>query len=189
MFLIVGLGNPESDYRYTRHNIGFIAIDVISNQCKVALSSKAKFHADLVKTSINDHDVILCKPDTYMNLSGKAVAAIASYYKIPSNKIIVLHDDIDLGLGVIKCKIGGGHGGHNGLKSIDAAIGSAEYYRVRIGVGRPENPNIEVSDYVLGKFTDDELMQINTKLCDIADGLNLLLDGKLEIFKKKLSSR
>lgn len=188
MFLIVGLGNLGLEYHYTRHNVGFIAIDAISRYCGASLLLKSKFNASFAKTVIDGHDVILSKPDTYMNLSGKSVSAIAAYYKIPLSNIIILHDDIDLAFGVVKCKIGGGHGGHNGIKSIDALMGSANYYRVRVGVGRPKHRNMNVSDYVLGKFSQDELKQICQKLDHISGVLHLLLDGKLEEFKKALSS-
>lgn len=187
MFLIVGLGNPGLEYHYTRHNIGFMAIDAISRQYGASLLLKSKFYANLAKTVINGYNVILSKPDTYMNLSGNSVAAIAAYYKIPLSNIIILHDDIDLAFGVVKYKIGGGHGGHNGIKSVDASMGSTNYHRLRIGVGRPEHGHMNVSDYVLGKFSQDELKQVYQKVDHISKELHLLLGSQLERFKKALS--
>ena len=150
MKLIVGLGNPGKEYELNRHNIGFLAIDYLIDTLNASKIS-SKFKGDLYKTS----EFLLLKPSTFMNLSGESVVLVKNYYKIDNEDIIVIHDDIDLKLGALRFKRGGGHGGHNGLKSIDAYIGN-DYWRIRIGVGRPERKE-EVIKYVLSDFKKDEL--------------------------------
>lgn len=185
MILIVGLGNPGANYINTRHNIGFIAVDLISNRYNFIWAHKPKFNAYIATGECDLGKVILCKPDTFMNLSGRAVQAIASFYKIPLDKIIVIHDDIDLPPAKIKHKIGGGAGGHNGLKSLDNIIGP-NYQRVRIGVGRPNNKEYNVSDYVLGKFTQDEEKLMSEKLELLIDNLKLLAKNDFEKFRSSV---
>lgn len=152
-FLIVGLGNPGKEYENTRHNIGFIVIDCLAKIIGADMA-KSKFDSSMCKVTYKDKDIILLKPQTYMNLSGKAVLSASSFYKLKPKQIIVIHDDLDLKQGDIRVKIGGGNGGHNGLKSIDSIVGK-EYHRIRIGIGRPEHKTM-VNDYVLGKFAIDE---------------------------------
>ena len=157
MLLIIGLGNIGKEYENTRHNIGFMAIDEIQKKYDFPdFKEKNKYFFS------KKDDIILTKPTTYMNLSGDAVIALASLYKIPPENIIVIHDDLDLPTGKIKTKQGGGNGGHNGLKSIDKAIGT-NYYRIRIGIDHPRNhtPQIDVSNYVLGKFFPEEKIIID----------------------------
>ncbi len=150
MKLIVGLGNPGPTYQNNRHNIGFMVIDeVLKNSSFNNISSK-KFLGELYKKN----DLLLLKPTTFMNLSGKSVASVSSFYKIPLENILVIHDDIDLPYGAIKIKRGGGNGGHNGLKSIDSLIGK-EYNRLRLGVGKPVKKEM-VPSYVLSDFSDKE---------------------------------
>lgn len=165
IFLIIGLGNPGKNYETTRHNIGFMAIDYIADRHDLNLSNKSKFKADMAQGEISIQNsssksssakVILCKPMTFMNLSGQSVAQIASYYKIPMSNIIVIHDEIDVDFAKVKTKIGGGSAGHNGIKSIDKELGNKNYHRIRLGVGRPENKNFEISDYVLSSFSASE---------------------------------
>jgi PTH1 family peptidyl-tRNA hydrolase len=155
MKLIVGLGNPGKEYELNRHNVGFLAVDYLIDALNASKVS-SKFKGELFKTS----KYLFLKPQTFMNLSGESVVLVKNYYKIDNDDIIVIHDDIDLKLGALKFKKGGGHGGHNGLKSIDKHIGS-DYYRIRIGVGRPEKKE-DVVKYVLSDFTKDELECINT---------------------------
>ncbi len=156
MILIVGLGNIGTEYENTRHNTGFIAIDKIKeDQGFPDFKEKNKYFFT------KKGDVILAKPTTYMNLSGEAILALSSMYKIKPEDIIVIHDDLDLETGRIKIKQGGSNGGHNGLKNIDNSIGS-NYHRIRIGIDHPRNhtPQIDVINYVLGKFTNDEKIKI-----------------------------
>jgi len=187
MIFVVGLGNPGASYKNTRHNVGFIAVDAISDRYNFTWSHKSKFNADIATGECELGKVILCKPDSFMNLSGTAVQPIASFYKIPLDKVIVIHDDLDLSLGKIKHKVGGGSGGHNGLKSIDSLMG-ANYQRLRIGIGRPEHANHDVSNYVLGKFTNNEEEIIAKRLDILTSSLKLLVDNDLEKFKLAISS-
>jgi PTH1 family peptidyl-tRNA hydrolase len=149
MKLIVGLGNPGSKYEFNRHNVGFLAVDYLIEEFR-ANKESSKFKGELFKSN----DFLFLKPTTYMNSSGESVVLVKNFYKLQNEDIIVIHDDIDLKVGALKFKRGGGSGGHNGLKSIDKMIGN-DYYRVRIGVGRPENKE-EVINYVLSDFTKDE---------------------------------
>lgn len=187
MFLIVGLGNPGRQYEATRHNVGFMAVDFLSDRYNFLWSNKSKFNSDLAEGSALGIKVILCKPTTYMNLSGQAVQSIASYYKIPFNKITIIHDDIDLELGKIRYKTGGGSGGHNGIKSIDQMLGTNEYSRIRIGVGRPQNDKIDTADFVLQNFLNDEEKIIEDKLSFLSNNIELLLQGEIEKFKAKIA--
>lgn len=155
MFLITGLGNTGSKYDLTRHNVGFMAIDEMAKNLTISSNiNKSNFHATVTKSA----NKLLVKPTTYMNNSGQAVFAISDYYNIPLENIIVIHDDLDLPFGSVKFKVGGGHGGHNGLRSIDAHC-SKEYMRVRIGIGKPENKQ-DVANYVLSNFSKEELNKL-----------------------------
>ena len=160
MKLIVGLGNPGKEYELNRHNVGFLAVDYLIDTLNASKIS-SKFKGELFKSS----EFFFLKPSTYMNLSGESAVLVKNYYKIDNDDIIVIHDDIDLKLGALKFKKGGGNGGHNGLKSIDKHIGF-DYYRIRIGVGRPEKKE-EVVKYVLSNFTKDELQKIINKRFEI----------------------
>lgn len=158
MKLIVGLGNPGPTYSTTRHNIGFMVVDSILNDIESSNISKKSFNGDLYKS----RDLLLLKPTTFMNLSGQSVRAVANFYKIKSEDILVIHDDLDLAFGALRIKIGGGHGGHNGLKSIDNSIGK-EYYRLRLGIGRSERKEM-VASYVLSPFTKEEAALLDSFL-------------------------
>ena len=175
MYLICGLGNPGKKYINTRHNLGFLLIDKLLENYKFKLI-KSNDKSDLYKGSIGDYTCILLKPMTYMNLSGSSVLEVMNFYKIKKSKLYVLHDDIDLKIGKIKIKIGGGNGGHNGLKSIDASIGK-DYLRLRIGIGHPGNKNL-VSNYVLKKFSKDEEEIIENKLNIINKYFNIIFLNK-----------
>ncbi len=185
MFLIVGLGNPGSEYRDTRHNVGFNFVDNLSAQLATRLERKDKFKAYYALTKLDDWEVFLLKPDTYMNLSGISVKLIASFYKIPTDKIIIIHDDIDLNLGRVAYKFSGGAAGHNGLKSIDENIGN-NYHRIRLGIGRPSDLRYMVSDYVLGKFTLEEGAVIGESIEKAIKNLHFLFNNQIEDFKKSI---
>jgi peptidyl-tRNA hydrolase, PTH1 family len=154
MLLVVGLGNPGPDYALTRHNIGFMAVDALAG----AERFTSKFHGETASRSIEGEKVILLKPMTYMNNSGRAVQAAMAFYKIPPAQVIVLHDELDIGLGKIRIKRGGGANGHNGIKDIDQCIGP-DYWRIRLGIGHPGMKE-QVHGYVLSRFTTDELTQV-----------------------------
>lgn len=187
MYLIVALGNIGRQYEMTRHNFGFLLLDrLIDDYC--FMSQSKKFKSEVFSGQIANQKIIALKPQTFMNLSGDAVLQAASFYKIKPSNILVLHDDIDFALGKIKFKIGGGNGGHNGLKSIDEMIGK-NYMRLRLGVGRPQNKNYETADYVLSKFSSDEMAivnEVNDKISNLFDKiLTSDIDGFLNDFAQK----
>lgn len=156
--LVVGLGNPGAEYVRTRHNVGFHALRRMAGD---ACTWKKEKNALTCAMNIDGRRVIFAMPQTYMNLSGNAVGPLMAFYKIPLENLIVIHDDMDLPVGRMREKTGGGSAGHNGIKSIDAAVGN-EYRRIRIGIGHPRDLGIPMSpaDWVLGKFTSDQLMEI-----------------------------
>lgn len=153
-FVIVGLGNPGKAYEHTRHNAGFMAVDELGRRMGIEIRQE-KHHAVTGKGSIHSCETLLAKPQTYMNQSGRATAGILRDSYLTAADLIVLHDDLDLPLGSVRIKIGGGHGGHNGLRSIIQYLGSAEFTRIRIGIGRP-GPGIDAADYVLDVFSREE---------------------------------
>ena len=187
MFLIVGLGNPGAEYAGTRHNVGFMAVDALSRAFSFA-PFKAKFDGLIAEGKINGEKVYLLKPQTYMNLSGNSVVKAAHFYKILPENVIVLHDDMDLPCGKIKVKCGGGSGGHNGIKSIDAAI-TPNYNRIRIGVGHP-NPknNTDVVDYVLGSFSKDDKALIENNINLIAKRIDILLKKGIAEYSNQIGT-
>ncbi|MFC7394731.1 aminoacyl-tRNA hydrolase [Scopulibacillus cellulosilyticus] len=154
MKLIVGLGNPGSKYEHTRHNIGFEAIDAISEKHQIPLT-KTKFNALYGKGKINDEDILLVKPLTYMNLSGEAVAPLMNFYKLSIDDLLVIYDDMDLAVGKIRLRKKGSAGGHNGIKSLIAHLGTQDFKRIRVGIGRPDGRQ-PVIDYVLQRFGENE---------------------------------
>lgn len=160
VFLIVGLGNPGAEYMHTRHNVGFMAVQYLAGADAVW---KNELYAKVYRVDIDGVRIIFALPQTFMNDSGRAVRAIVDYYKIPIENVTVIHDDMDLKIGDFRTKIGGSSAGHNGIKSIDSAIGR-EYRRIRIGIGHPRNLGlpIDAADWVLGKFTPAQLSEIQS---------------------------
>ena len=152
MFLIVGLGNPEEKYNNTRHNIGFEAVDYIADKYNIDINRK-KFKGVYGEGFIGNEKVILMKPTTYMNLSGECIREVIDFYKLSNEDILVIYDDISLDLGKIRIRRKGSAGGHNGIKSIIAHVGSDEFSRIKIGVGQPKG---DLVNYVLGKFSKEE---------------------------------
>lgn len=180
MTLIVGLGNPGSQYEKTRHNVGFMLIDLLLNSNFKSVGS-SKFQGELFKNG----DLIVLKPMTFMNLSGNSVKAVNDFYK-PS-RIIVVHDDLDLGFGVVKFKKGGGNGGHNGLKSIDGLIGT-NYERIRIGIGRGKyNTENAVTNHVLSEFSSDEKVVLDKILSHCINATNELIVSDIDKISQKYS--
>lgn len=177
--LIVGLGNPGPAYASTRHNVGFMVIDALCRRHNVVNVSKSSFHGELFKMGTH----FLLKPLTFMNLSGKSILAVKNFYKIED--VIVIHDDLDLPFGALRFKKGGGHGGHNGLKSADAAI-TPEYIRVRLGIGKPEH-KAQVADYVLHSFSPDEQIYLNEWIGKVADAVEMLLGSTCDDVSSKCS--
>lgn len=183
MFLIVGLGNPGSEYAETRHNVGFMAVDYLAEEYRFS-SFKAKFDGMIADGNINGEKVLLLKPHTYMNLSGNSVVKAASFYKIEPQNVVVIHDDMDLQPGQIKIKKGGGTGGHNGLKSIDAHIGS-DYNRIRIGVGHPQGRGEEVVNHVLSRFSKADKEMMNDVIRLIAENISVLFSGGVAVLSNR----
>lgn len=185
--LFVGLGNPDDKYEKTRHNAGFWWVDTIAAQTNSKLANDAKMFGIVGKIHPNQ-DKWLLKPTTFMNLSGKAVAALANYYKISADEILVIHDELDLPAGGIKLKFGGGHGGHNGLKDIHAALGTPNYWRLRVGIGHPGDRN-EVVNFVLKSPLKDEQTAIDESINESSKLLGLLLAGEFENAMLKLHTK
>ena len=181
MHLIVGLGNIGEKYQLTRHNIGFLVIDEMTKNLTTSNINNPNFHSSLLKSGYN----LFSKPTTYMNNSGLAVGAIKEYYKIDIENIIVIHDDLDLPFGTVKFKIGGGHGGHNGLRSIDAHIGK-EYIRIRIGVGKPQD-KADVANYVLDNFTKEELNKLPDIINHTINAIKALKSEDIEQVKTRFT--
>jgi PTH1 family peptidyl-tRNA hydrolase len=170
--LIVGLGNPGNDYKKTRHNIGFMVIDELIARHNASKLSSSSFEGELYK--FKNH--FLLKPLTFMNLSGNSVIKVKNFYKVED--VVVIHDDLDLPFGALRFKKGGGNGGHNGLKSIDAMVGK-EYVRVRMGIGKPEHRG-EVVSYVLGAFSKENEKCLDEVIKNAADAVEYLMQHSLE---------
>lgn len=185
MFLVVGLGNPGSKYENNRHNIGFKAVDDIFRRFSFSAWSQ-KFNADMAKGFIDQHKVVLLKPMTYMNNSGESVQKAMAYFKIKPENVIVLHDELDLPPLKVRYKLGGGNGGHNGLKSIQQRIGTADFYRFRIGVGHPGSKD-RVSGYVLSDFSKAETPYFEDLCADLSAAFPMILSGKGERVVSDLS--
>ncbi len=169
MVLVVGLGNPGDSYTFTRHNIGFRAVDALADFYQ-ADPPRSKFNGELRIAHLDDQKLFFLKPQTYMNLSGESVQKAAQFYKIKPEQIIVVHDEVDLEPGEIRTKTGGGHAGHNGLRNIDACIGK-NYHRIRIGVGHPGHKD-DVSDYVLSNFSKQDEIWVDEILANIHKTFN-----------------
>ena len=177
--LIVGLGNPGAEYEQTRHNAGFWLVDQLA---RGDLRKESRFNALAAKTRIAGHEVWLLKPQTFMNRSGQSVGAIARFYKINPDEILVAHDELDLAPGVAKLKKGGSSGGHNGLKDISSVLGTQDYWRLRIGIGHPRELNLQqpVVDFVLHRPRAEEQSQIDRAIDKSLDVIPLLCEGRHE---------
>lgn len=180
MYLIAGLGNPGREYEMTRHNIGFEAIDYIADKCAVKVK-KLKFKGLFEKTKIGGEDVILLKPQTYMNLSGDSIRDFSAFFKIPPEKIIVISDDIYLDEGRIRIRKNGSAGGHNGLKSIIYQLNSDNFIRIRIGVGEQQEKGQELADFVLSRFTKSQIPILEQAIINASNAV-------LEIIKNGVES-
>ena len=180
MFLVVGLGNPGAEYVKTRHNVGFTTADAIADEYNFS-PFRNKFDGLIAEGRIGKEKVYLLKPQTYMNLSGNSVVKAASFYKILPQNIIVIHDDMDLPIGRLKVKMGGGSGGHNGLKSIDAAV-TSNYNRIRIGVGHPQGGKEDVVNYVLGGFSKTEAQEVAKIIEFVVNNISVMIDEGLSAF-------
>ncbi len=184
MYLIVGLGNPGDEYRNNRHNVGFMAIDAIASEYGFP-PFRQKYKGHFADGKIDGERVLLLKPQTFMNKSGASVGAVANFYKIEPKNIIVFYDELDLTPGKVRVKIGGGNGGHNGLRSIDPVIGK-EYQRVRIGIGHPGSKE-QVTRHVLGNFAKSDSDWLEPLLDSLAQNTDLLLKGQSAQFMNKIA--
>jgi len=174
MKLVVGLGNPGEEYARTRHNVGFLAADRLAQVARSRFSAQ-KFAAELAEARLGPERVWIMKPQTYMNESGQAVGAALRFWKLELEDLVVLHDDLELEPFRVQLKVGGGHGGHNGVKSVNAHLGSPDYARVRIGVGRPP-PLVDPMDFVLGKFARSEEPELDACLARASEAARLAVE-------------
>lgn len=177
-YLIVGLGNPGDKYKYTRHNIGFLAMSYISQKLGADIS-KSKFKGLCTKAKIGDNSVLLLLPQTYMNNSGESVKAAMDYYKVPIENVLVIFDDISLPCGKLRIRKGGSAGGHNGIKSIIQHTGSDAFPRIKIGVGEKPHPEMDLADWVLSTFTKEEQALLFEKFDRVYKASQLITDNKI----------
>lgn len=185
--LIVGLGNPGREYEGTRHNAGFWWVDAFADARRLSFKAESRFHGLIARDQAYGHDLYLLKPQTFMNVSGRAVGSLAQFYKIAPENMLVVHDELDLPPGSARLKLGGGHGGHNGLKDIIAHLGTKDFWRLRIGIGHPGD-RAEVSAYVLNAPRQEEATLIEQAMQRAQDVAHLVVEGKLEAAMLKLHS-
>lgn len=178
-YIIAGLGNPGDKYKNTRHNAGFMAVDYIASECSEVID-KSKFKSLIKDTMISDKRVILLKPQTFMNNSGQALIEAMNFYKIPSNKVIVLFDDICLDPGQIRIRRKGSHGGHNGLKNIMYLTGKDDFLRVKIGVGAKPSSDWDLADWVLSEFNNDDKIKLGKSIENTFDAVKLMISNKID---------
>ncbi len=183
MWLFVGLGNPDDKYKNNRHNIGFMVVDSIANEFPAFDGFRSKFQGKISQGRMAGQKVILLKPQTFMNESGLSVAKAAKFYQIEPDKIIVFHDELDINAGDVRVKFGGGNAGHNGLKSIQAHLGSADFWRVRIGIGRPSHRGA-VSNYVLDDFSKAERIWLNPLVEFMGDKADIIISDSPKIYEQ-----
>jgi PTH1 family peptidyl-tRNA hydrolase len=186
--LIVGLGNPGREYEATRHNVGFWWVDELAHFDNVTLRNENKFRGDVARAVLSGCEVFLLKPQTFMNTSGFSVGALAKFYKITPAEILVVHDELDLPPGSAKLKMGGGHGGHNGLRDVIAQLGSKEFWRLRLGIGHPGERS-GVSNFVLGSPSKAEKALIEEAMQRAQDVVSLIVEGKSGAAMLKLHSK
>ncbi|MEJ2687485.1 MAG: aminoacyl-tRNA hydrolase [Gammaproteobacteria bacterium] len=186
--LIVGLGNPGPEYQLTRHNAGFWFVDELAVREGGAWKREARFHGELARCRLDGHDVRLFKPTTFMNLSGQAVSALAGFFRIAPEQMLVVHDDLDLPPGTVRLKRGGGHGGHNGLRDLIGRLGSRDFLRLRLGIGHPGQRG-GVVNYVLQRPSRDDVDAIESAIVEGIEALPLVLAGEMERAMHRLHSR
>ena len=177
--LVVGLGNPGPEYAETRHNVGVRVVELLAGRAGGGRFSKHKAHADVLEGRLAGRRIVLAVPRTYMNVSGGPVAGLLRWYGVAADDLVVVHDDLDLGFGVVRLKRGGGEGGHNGLRSISASIGTKDYLRVRVGIGRPPGRQ-DPADFVLKRFSGAERKELDFVVDLAADAAEALLRDGLE---------
>lgn len=183
MYLVIGLGNPESDYARTRHNMGFDTINVIANKYGIEMN-RTKFNSIVGTGNINGEKIVLVKPQTFMNLSGQAVREFVNFYKISNNNLIIIYDDMDIDKGIMKIRKKGGPGSHNGMKSVVQELGTEDFPRVRIGIGTPEHKN-DAINYVLGHIPDEEYELLQTGVKKASEAIEEIIKNGIDIAMNK----
>ena len=183
--LIVGLGNPGKEYLAHRHNAGFWFVDRLAKKLGSEFGNQSKFFGETAEALVGTKKVRLLKPQTFMNCSGKSIQALAAYFGINANEIVVIHDELDLGPGNIKIKLGGGHGGHNGLRDAIKSLDTQDFYRLRVGIGHPGAKD-EVVNFVLSPPTKKELALIGGSIDEAIGVIELLVEGEIEEATKSL---
>ncbi len=178
-FIIAGLGNPGKEYEYSRHNAGFLCLDIICNKYGIK-TDRLKYRALTATALIEGHPCLVMRPQTYMNSSGDAIKEAADFYKIPPEKVIVIYDDISLPMGTLRIRRKGSAGGHNGIKSIIAQLGSDNFPRLKIGVGERKDPDMDLKDHVLGKFSKEELATLKDTMGRAAEAVAYVLNGDVD---------
>lgn len=178
-FIIAGLGNPGKEYELSRHNAGFLCLDILSNR-EGFTTDRIKFKSVYADTMINGHRCLVMRPQTYMNNSGEAVKEAASFYKIPPERCIIIFDDIDISLGALRVKRKGSAGTHNGVKSIICHLNSDNFPRIKIGVGSKPHPDYDLKDYVLGTFSKQEQEILKATMEKACDAVNLIVSGDVD---------
>lgn len=187
-WIIAGLGNPGLAYEKTRHNAGFMAIDRLAERCGIEIKTK-KFKGDCGDGMVGGERCLLLKPGTFMNLSGDSVAAAADFYKIPPERVVIMYDDISLAPGKLRIRRKGSAGGHNGMKSIIAQLGTEEFPRVRVGVGAKPNPAYDLADWVLSKFTEEDMEKLEPALDNAGKAAELIVQGNMDKAMSSYSSK
>ena len=185
MYIVVGLGNPGKEYAATRHNIGFIFLDYLAEKYRFAFKG-TKWQADTAKDLSWGYPVLFVKPQTYMNRSGLAVRAVADFYQVASSRIIVIHDDLDLPLGRTKIMTNRGAGGHNWIRSLIEHLGTNDFVRIRVGIGRPDNTE-KVSDFVLSRFGQEETAMVLEEFHSIETGVRLVMEEGLSVAMNRIN--
>lgn len=186
--LIVGLGNPGPQYEKTRHNVGFMVADALAGRVGSTFSSHKKSNSDIVQARLGSRSVIIAKPRTFMNLSGQPVAALARFFSVDPANVVVVHDELDIDFGSLRLKLGGGEGGHNGLRSISQHLSTKDYLRVRVGVGRPPG-RMDPASFVLKPFSAAERKDLGVVVEEAADAAELLLSAGLEAAQNRVHPR
>ena len=187
-WIIAGLGNPGMTYANTRHNAGFMALDQLAKAGGIEVKTM-RFKSDCGDGNVGGERCLLMKPTTFMNLSGEAISQAAAFYKIPPERIVIMYDDISLPIGKLRIRRKGSAGGHNGMKSIIALLGTDEFPRVRIGVGAKPNPAYDLADWVLSKFTEDDMKSLTPALENAARAAELIVQGKIDEAMNKFSTK
>ena len=185
-FIVAGLGNIGKQYEITRHNAGFLAIDYIAEKYGAKID-RVKFHSTVTEVNIGGVRVLLMKPTTLMNNSGVAIGEAAAFYKIPPERVLVLHDEISFDPGIIRIRRKGSAGGHNGLKSIIARLPGEDFPRIKIGVGKKPNPEYDLADWVLGKMPESDMKAMKARFDDIRDATELIIKGDIDAAMAKYS--